>query len=215
MVWSIADGKAVAPRARAMMARMMTRLVSCAILLAATHSGTAAAETHRFVPTSGVATFAVREPVLNLKPGNIVETQTFSKPGDYYDPNVAGPWAGEVGPFFIEGAAPGDTLVVRILKLTPNRDTAVSNVTGTGISAVAADSRTRMLNDPLPARRYVWRLDRQRMVGILDLPKSASKRIEVPLTPMLGRVAVAPAGEEAWGGLWPGDFGGNMDAADA
>ena len=31
---------------------------------------------------------------------------------------------------------------------------------------------------------------------------------------MLGRVAVAPAGEEAWGGLWPGNFGGNMDASD-
>jgi len=29
---------------------------------------------------------------------------------------------------------------------------------------------------------------------------------------MLGRVAVAPRGEEAFGGLWPGDFGGNMDA---
>jgi acetamidase/formamidase len=31
---------------------------------------------------------------------------------------------------------------------------------------------------------------------------------------MLGRVAVAPAGEEAFGGLWPGPFGGNMDTAD-
>jgi acetamidase/formamidase len=127
---------------------------------------------------------------------------------------VAGPWAGEVGPFYVEGAAPGDTLVVRILKLTPNRDVAVSNVTKTSISAVAADARTRMLNDPLPERRFLWRLDRQRMVGILDLPRSASKRIELPLSPMLGRVAVAPAGDEAWGGLWPGDFGGNMDASD-
>jgi acetamidase/formamidase len=149
-----------------------------------------------------------------VKPGDIVETQTFSKPGDYYDPDVAGPWPGEVGPFYVEGAAPGDTLVVRILKLTPNRDLAVSNVTKTSISAVAGDARTRMLNDPLPERRFLWRLDRQRMVGILDLPRSASKRIELPLGPMLGRVAVAPAGEEAWGGLWPGDFGGNMDASD-
>ena len=57
-------------------------------------------------------------------------------------------------------------------------------------------------------------LDRLRMIGILDLPNSASKRIEVPLNPMLGRVAVAPAGEEAFGGLWPGDFGGNLDASD-
>ena len=32
---------------------------------------------------------------------------------------------------------------------------------------------------------------------------------------MLGRLAVAPAGEEAFGGLWPGDFGGNMDSPDA
>jgi acetamidase/formamidase len=152
--------------------------------------------------------------VLRVKPGDTVATRTFSRPGDYYDLEKAGPWPGEVGPFYIEGAAPGDTLVVRILKLTPNRDHAISNVTPGGISGVAADSRTRMLNDPLPARRFVWRLDRQRMVGILDLPNSASRRIEVPLRPMLGRVAVAPAGEEAWGGLWPGDFGGNMDASD-
>ena len=29
---------------------------------------------------------------------------------------------------------------------------------------------------------------------------------------MLGRIAVAPRGEEAFTGLWPGDFGGNLDA---
>jgi acetamidase/formamidase len=174
----------------------------------------ASAQNHRFIPTAGVPTFAVRPPVLKVQPGDTVETQTFSRPGDYYDPTTAGPWPGEVGPFHIAGAEPGDTLVVRILKLTPNRDIAISNVTPNGISAVAGDSRTRMLNDPLPARRFVWRLDRSRMVGILDIPSSASKRIELPLSPMLGRVAVAPAGEEAWGGLWPGDFGGNLDASD-
>jgi acetamidase/formamidase len=172
------------------------------------------AEQHRFTPTTGVPTFAVRPPVLRVKPGDTVETQTFSRPGDYYDAKTAGPWPGEVGPFHIEGAAPGDTLVVRVLTLTPNRDIAISNVTGTGISGVAGDGRTRMLNDPLPARRFVWRLDRARSMGILETPNSAIKRVEVPLRPMLGRVAVAPAGEEAWGGLWPGDFGGNMDASD-
>jgi amidase len=170
--------------------------------------------THKYAPTAGVQTFAVRPPVLRVKPGDTVETQTWSRPGDYYDPKTAGPWPGEVGPFFIEGAEPGDTLLVKIVRLAPNRDVAVSNVTGSGISGVAGDSRTRMLNNPLPARRFVWQLDRKRMVGILDLPNSASKRIEIPLRPMLGRVAVAPAGEEAWGGLWPGDFGGNLDASD-
>jgi acetamidase/formamidase len=191
----------------------MTRLFQ-ATAFALVATAPVAAETRKFVPTSGVQTFAVREPVLRVTPGDIVETQTFSKPGDYYDPQTAGPWPGEVGPFYVEGAAPGDTLVVRILKLTPNRDVAISNLRRSGISAVAGDSSTRMLNDPLPERRFVWRLDRQRMIGILDLPASTSKRIELPLSPMLGRVSVAPAGEEAWGGMWPGDFGGNMDASD-
>ena len=86
-------------------------------------------QTIRYEPTHGVATFAVREPVLRLKPGATVETRTFSKPGDYYDPKTAGPWPGEVGPFFLEGAAPGDTLVVRVVRLRPNRDIAISNVT--------------------------------------------------------------------------------------
>ena len=189
------------------------RIAAC-LLAAVTVDATARADTLKFTPTSGVPTFAVREPVLRIKPGDIVETQTFSKPGDYYDPATAGPWPGEVGPFYVEGVTPQDTLVVKILKLRPNRDTAISAVRPNGISAVAADGRTRMLNDPLPARRFVWQLDRARNVGILDLPRSAMKRIEIPLAPMLGRLAVAPAGAEAWGGLWPGDFGGNMDAAD-
>ena len=191
---------------------MRTFLLTLIVAIAAAPA--LAQTTHKFKPTAGVQTFAVRPPILTIKPGDTVETETFSRAGDYYDPDKAGPWPGEVGPFFIEGAAPGDTLVVRILKLAPNRDIAISNHTGTGISGVSGDSRTRMLNDPLPARRFVWRLDRQRSIGRLDMPNSASKSIELPLRPMLGRVAVAPAGEEAWGGLWPGDFGGNLDASD-
>jgi acetamidase/formamidase len=152
--------------------------------------------------------------VLRLQPGAIVESRTFSRPGDYYE-RAGGAWPGEVGPFHIEGATPNDTLVVKILKLQLNRDTAVSAVNPGGISAVAADSRTRMLNDPLPARRFVWQLDRARNLGILELPNSASKKIEVPLRPMLGRLAVAPSGTEVFGGLWPGNFGGNMDSSDA
>jgi len=170
------------------------------------------AQTVTFTPTAGVQTYAVREPVLRVAAGTTVVTRQFSLPGDYYD--GSGAWPGEVGPFFIEGAEPGDTLVVRIVRLAPNRDTAISRYRPHNISGVAADMRTRMLNEPLPERTFNWRLDRTRMVGILDLPNSASRRIEVPLRPMLGRVAVAPANGEAYTGLWPGDFGGNLDASD-
>ena len=171
------------------------------------------AETHKFVPQAGVATYAVRPPVLRIKPGDIVESPTLSRPGDYYE-KEGGAWPGEVGPFYVEGAAADDTLVVRILSVTLNRDTAVSFVRPAGLSALATDGRLRLLNDPLPTRRFVWQLDRGRNVGALDVPDSRSRRFEIPLRPMVGRVAVAPAGEEAFGGLWPGAFGGNMDAPD-
>jgi acetamidase/formamidase len=171
-------------------------------------------ETIKFTPTSGVPTFAVRPPVLRLKPGDIVQPRTFSLPGDYYERD-GGAWPGEVGPFFIEGVGAGDTLVVKILALEVNRDTAVSAIRPAGLSALATDARLRLLNDPLPARRFVWQIDRSRKLAALDLLNSSSKRVEIPLQPMLGRLAVAPAGEEAFGGLWPGNFGGNMDTPDA
>jgi acetamidase/formamidase len=176
-------------------------------------AGAAMGQTHTFVPQNGAATYAVRPPVLRVKPGDIVESPTMTRPGDYYE-KEGGAWPGEVGPFYVEGAAPDDTLVVRILRVRLNRDTAVSFVRPAGLSALATDGRLRLLNDPLPTRRFVWQLDRQRHVASLDLPNSRSKRIEIPLRPMVGRVAVAPAGEEAFGGLWPGAFGGNMDASD-
>ncbi len=193
---------------------MTSRMVSTLLSIVLGTTATAAGETLRFEPTSGVPTFAVRPPVLRVKPGDTVETRTFSKPGDYYE-REGGAWPGEVGPFYIEGATSDDTLVVKIVRLRPNRDTAVSAINPGGMSAVAGDNRTRMLNEPLPGRRFVWRLDRARNTGVLDLPASATKQIEVPLVPMLGRLAVAPAGEEAFGGLWPGNFGGNMDSSDA
>jgi amidase len=173
-------------------------------------AASALAETLRFKPTKGVQTFAVREPVLRVKPGDIVESETLY--GGYYE-RENGEWPGEVGPFLIEGATTNDTLIVKILKLRTNRDHAVSTHTPGFISAVAGDRYTRMLNDPIPKRRYVWRIEKNGTVGVLDLPDS-KKRVELPLSPMLGRVAVAPEGEEAFGGLWPGDFGGNMDAID-
>ena len=170
----------------------------------------ASAETHRLTPGQGNPTFAVRPPAITLKPGDVLESETLW--GDWYE-RPGGEWPGEVGPVRIEGAEPGDVLVVEVLKVRPNRDTAVSTQGG-GFGALVPDAGSAMLNEPFPRGRYVWRLDRQRMTGTLELPDSALRSVTLPLRPMLGRVAVAPEGEEAFGGLWPGRFGGNMDAAD-
>jgi acetamidase/formamidase len=168
------------------------------------------AETHRLAPTVGHPTFAVRPAVLTVQPGDVVESETLW--GDWYE-RPGGKWPGEVGPIAIAGAEPGDTLVVEVLKVRPNRDTAVSTQGGR-FGALVPDEGTAFLNETFPRGRYVWRLDRQRGTGTLDLPGSALKTITAPLRPMLGRVATAPEGAEAFDGLWPGPFGGNMDASD-
>ena len=188
---------------------MRARLAALPLLFLALASS-AHAETHRYIQKVGYPTFAVRPPVLTVKPGDVLESETLW--GEWYE-KPGGKWPGEVGPIAIEGAEPGDTLVIEILKVKPNRDTAVSTQGGT-FGALVPDSRTAMLNQPFPRGRYVWRLDRQAMTGTVDLPGSAMKQITVPLRPMLGRVAVAPEDEEEFDGLWPGRFGGNMDVSD-
>ena len=188
----------------------MKKFLMFALCIAVCLPSVIAQKTHTLKPTIGYATYAVRPPVLTVKPGDSLESESLW--GDWYE-RAGAPWPGEVGPIAIEGAEPGDTLVVHVLKVKPNRDTAVSTQGGT-FGALVPDSGTAFLNDRFPSGRYIWRLDRAKNTGTVDLPGSAMKQITVPLSPMLGRVATAPAGEEAFGGLWPGRFGGNMDAAD-
>ena len=168
----------------------------------------AAQDTVRFTPRVQQPTFAVREPVLRVRPGTVLVSRTHF--GPYYT-EAGGAFPGEVGPIYVEGATTGDMLKIGIVKVRPNHALAASQVYS-DFGGLATDTRVRLLNDPIPARRYVWRLDTTRMVGVTDMPKSRVKRMEIDLQPMLGRVAVAPRGDEAFAGLWPGDFGGNMDA---
>jgi acetamidase/formamidase len=167
-----------------------------------------AQDTVRFTPTVPQPTFAVRPPVLRIKPGTVLVSRT--NHGPYYT-EQGGAFPGEVGPFFVEGATTRDHLKVEIIKVRPNTGLAASQLYP-DFGGLSTESRVRFLNDPIPARRYVWRLDTVRMVGVTEMPNSRVRRMEIDLQPMLGRVAVAPRGEEAFGGIWPGDFGGNMDA---
>ncbi|MDH4130663.1 MAG: acetamidase/formamidase family protein [Gemmatimonadota bacterium] len=165
-------------------------------------------DTVRFTPTIQQPTFAVREPVLTVKPNTVLISRTHF--GPYYTPED-GAFPGEVGPVFVEGATTNDMLVVEIIKVRPNYKYAAAKLYP-DFGGLAADARVRMLNDPNPGRRYLWQLDTVAMTGTTTLPNSRMKQVTVDLRPMLGRVAVAPRGGEAFTGLWPGNYGGNMDA---
>ncbi len=173
-------------------------------------AGLDAQDTVRFSPTVGYSTFAVREPVLTVRPGTILVSETNF--GGYYT-EEGGAFPGEVGPIYIEGATTNDILVVKIHEVKPNHDLAAARLYAT-FGGLTQDKWVRSLNEPIEERRYVWRLDRERMTATTQLQGSRIPEIEIDLRPMLGRVAVAPRGEEAFGGLWPGDFGGNMDAVE-
>jgi acetamidase/formamidase len=165
-------------------------------------------DTIRFTPTVGQPTFAVREPVLRIKPGTVLISQTNF--GAYYEEG-GGAFPGEVGPLYVEGATTDDILVVHVMRVRPNHRLAGVQIYPS-FGGLATDSRVRLLNEPIPPRRYEWQLDLERMTGTTTLPDSKMRQITIELRPMLGRVAVAPRGAEAFSGLWPGDFGGNMDA---
>jgi len=152
---------------------------------------------------------ADRAPVLTIWPGDTVRTTTIDS-GGVDEKGVTRALFGnpQTGPFFVAGAEPGDTLVVHIRRLTPNRDwadsldTIVGRALGSSLVGKAGD-----LGKPVR-----WRLDRA--VG-LARPEGASgalKDYAVPLRPMLGGLAVAPGFGAA--PLSTGDTartGGNMD----
>ena len=167
------------------------------------------AEIHKFKATEGYQTYAVREPILHIKPGDVLETSTLYS--DFFTAKD-GPWPGEVGPIYIEGASPDDTLVVKIIKIRPNIPTGRSG-TSTVYGSLTATTTTPMLHDRVPAKLFIWNINTEKMTATLDLPKSRMKQVQVKLTPMLGRLATAPPGDQAIPGGVPYNFGGNMDTS--
>jgi amidase len=116
----------------------------------------------------------------------------------------------QTGPFYVEGAEPGDTLVVHIDSIDLNRDFGWgASIPGFGL--LAPEYKTAMVTPTAPDRLFVWHLDKNRKVGTLDLPNSKIGKVEVPLRPFFGTIGTAPAGKECISSLNPGPHGANMD----
>ena len=167
-------------------------------------------KTHNFKAADYFSTFSfAHPPALRIKPGDRVVTGTVDAAG--YDENntqVAKGGNPQVGPFYVEGAESGDILIVRLEKIEPNRTTAWS---GEVLAPYAADPdflRSEALRE---SKRGTWEIDIAKGVARPTSGNIKPSGIEVPLKPMLGCVAVAPARKEAVATSTPGEFGGNMD----
>lgn len=180
------------------------------VLLTFALAATVYAETYRFEPKEFYNTFSgAHAPVLRIKPGDKVVTYTIDARGV----DSAGVQRGrgpnpETGPFYIEGAEPGDTLVVHLLRLETNRATGFSASLLAPYTADPGFLRLEASREPKTAN---WQIDKQKGVAYLDPNEYKGPRIELPLRPMLGCVATAPANQAAIPTSFPDNFGGNMD----
>jgi acetamidase/formamidase len=172
----------------------------------------------RFKGTMGnvKATFGPAEPVAHVKPGGVLEANSLDcfgnalqKPGDPFSLiKIDNPLT---GPFFIDGAEPGDTLVVHILDLQVDSKQGVGTFSP-GFGAANSTHYTPMLEkEPLPERAWYYPIDAEKKLITFQATDSDFK-VQFPLKPFLGCIGVAPASGETRSSLVPAEFGGNMDA---
>lgn len=165
-------------------------------------------------------------PIARVKAGQVVRIDTISHGGITEDPvasfGAAGIPPGQVlpevveiarmrkgdtgfrghiltGPVFVEGAEPGDMLEVRILSVEPRVPYGVNNAGGGGVAPGIVKERSAQ----------IFKFDMKRRVA------QAFPGVEIPLSPFMGIMAVAPPPPTPRvGSRAPGLFGGNMDMRD-
>lgn len=164
----------------------------------------------QFTPTSYSHKFSAEPaPVLHIKQGDTVHTTSVDAGGlDQTGQRVTGRGNPLTGPFYVEGAEPGDILAVTLTKVSLNRNFATTLNSLTPNMLPLPKSKAMKIWKSVKLLR--WRLDLDKMTGTPMDTSLHLEKISVPLHPFLGCVGVAPAGKPMDTGA-SGDYGGNMD----
>ncbi len=100
----------------------------------------------------------------------------------------------QTGPFYIDGAEPGDTLAIHFISIEPSRDWAASTTVPL-FGSLTSTHLTATLQDPLPEIVWMWQLDRVARLCHFEANES-DFTVDLPMVPMHGTVGVAPANLE-------------------
>jgi amidase len=198
--------------------------VVCAILIiafsfvASLRKRSSRAESHQVGATNYYRTFSHAHPVLKrVRPDDTVMTKTLDASGrDEKGVSRSEPGNPLTGPFYVEGAEPGDALVVHLLRVRMNRNWGFTSYR-LGLFSLTPDSiegPDRYKKDlVLPGSSDVvpWDIDIQRQMVRLREPASQAIKLEFAAKPMLGCVGVAPAGDFVPTSGPSGSYGGNLD----
>jgi amidase len=168
------------------------------------------AQRHEFTPTVFYRQYSPSNaPVLTINPGDTIHTTTVDAGGaDEHGVRRVRGGNPETGPFYIESAEPGDTLVIHIVRLKLNRDYAVSD------DSIVESALNRNLAEKVRdnGKTIRWHLDPGKGIATPIDPSANLAHFSVPLRPMLGCIATAVFPAVAPPGTGDsGYYGGNMD----
>ena len=163
-------------------------------------------------------TFGGAPPVLRIRPPAVLELFTedcfagrVQASSDLVSQVCEFPFLNpQTGPFYIEGATPGDTVAVHFVSIEPARSWAASTTVPL-FGALTGTHLTATLQDPLPEVVWMWDLDPVSRLCRFTARSVPGFTADLPMEPMHGTVGVAPANLEVRSALVPDAFGGNMD----
>ena len=181
---------------------------------------TCLAETYQVAAKEYFNSFHHRHAVLRrIQSGDVVATRTLDASGrDETGKLVASSPNPLTGPFYVEGAEPGDAIAVTFRRVRMNRSWGYSNYR-LGLFSLAPGSIEELYPNRYKdgvviagrANAVPWDLNTQKGMVRLREPASKVHAMEFAARPMLGCVGVAAAGDFGPSSGISGPYGGNMD----
>ncbi len=176
---------------------------------------------YRPQPAELAWTFGGAAPVRRVRPGTVMELWTEDAFGgavrttDDLPSKVCNfPFVNpQTGPFYLEGAEPGDTLALHLVSIEPSRSRAAS-ATIPFFGSLTSTPQTAGLQPALPELVWIYDVDQARRTITYHAGRG-DFAVELPLDPMLGTIGVAPGRFEVRSSLVPDSHGGNMDTPEA
>ena len=162
---------------------------------------------HVFSPKSYHLTIGSHDPELIIDSGDKIITRTVDAGGkDFNGIDVSPRGNPQTGPFYVNGAFPGDILAVKFHKIFPNRSHGFCRPKISANVMEPGHNTGEIENEP-----FNFILDFKNSIAMIENPSKSLENLIVPIRPMIGCFGVAPEKGQSISTATSGQYGGNMD----